>query len=323
MAQRRFQAIAESRPGERLGPLLRRRWPAYRRWWSSEGVERRPSFAACRRALREHMPELVPAWEAIVDAASGGDEEARFLSLWCPPGFATGCTQAVWTRGEPALLRNYDYAPQAFDAVVLRTLWSGHAVLAMADCVWGVLDGLNQDGLAVSLAFGGSSEQTDGFGVALVLRYVLETCRTIEAAHAVLRRVPVHQAYNLAFLDAHGQRLTLAIAPGREPVVRPLPFSANRLLAHGWPEQPSVIDTVRREALLQALWDDPDLDLEALTRRFLEPPLFRPLGADGWGTLYTACWRPGPGSLDLVWPEQSWRQSLAGFSEGERLVQWS
>ena len=45
----------------------------------------------------------------------GGDLEARFLSLWCPPAHIAGCSQMVWLnpagKEGPALLRNYDYSP--------------------------------------------------------------------------------------------------------------------------------------------------------------------------------------------------------------------
>ena len=62
--------------------------------------------------LREHLPELLPTWERLVELVGGGDLEARFLSLYDPPAFVAGCTQALWTHRTPALIRNYDYAPE-------------------------------------------------------------------------------------------------------------------------------------------------------------------------------------------------------------------
>ena len=52
----------------------------------------------------------------------------------------------------------------------------------MSDCLWGLLDGMNDAGLAVSLAFGGRRVLGDGFGIPLVVRYVLETCATVDEA---------------------------------------------------------------------------------------------------------------------------------------------
>ena len=76
----------------------------------------------------------------MVELVGGGDLEARFLSLYDPPAFVAGCTQALWTHRTPALVRNYDYAPSLFDGLILRSAWNGTGVVAMTDCVWGVLD---------------------------------------------------------------------------------------------------------------------------------------------------------------------------------------
>ena len=49
-------------------------------------------------------------------------------------------------------------------------------MLGMSDCLWGLLDGVNDAGLAVSLTFGGRRDVGDGFAIPLVVRYLLETC---------------------------------------------------------------------------------------------------------------------------------------------------
>ena len=62
----------------------------------------------------------------------------------------------------------------------------------MSDCLWGLLDGINDAGLAVSLTFGGRRDVGDGFAIPLVMRYLLETCDTVDEARAALERIPVH-----------------------------------------------------------------------------------------------------------------------------------
>jgi predicted choloylglycine hydrolase len=267
------------------------------------------------------MPELVPAWERLADQFGGTDLVARFLSLWQPPPFISGCTQALWTRERPALIRNYDYPPDLCDAVLLHGRFT-RPTLAMADCLWGALDGINEDGLAVSLAFGGRRAQGQGFGITIVLRYILETCRTAREALAVLRRVPIHLPYNLAVLDRGGDWLTIFLSPDRAPEVRREPYSANRQDATSRPEDTRVADTVRREALLDNVMARPDETMERLADRFLQPPIYRPVKEGDWGTLYTACYRPGDGSVDLRWPGASWRQSIAAFTPGEQAIRY-
>lgn len=85
----------------------------------------------------------------------------------------------------------------------------------MLDCLWGLLDGVNDEGLAVSLTFGGRPQVGDGFGIPLVIRYVLEVCGTVGEAVDVLRRVPVHMSYNVTALDRAGGWATVYVAPDR------------------------------------------------------------------------------------------------------------
>ncbi len=54
-----FISVAEAHPGPVWAELFARHWPAYRRWWLREGVEARPTYLACRRALKKYMPELL------------------------------------------------------------------------------------------------------------------------------------------------------------------------------------------------------------------------------------------------------------------------
>ena len=153
-------------------------WPAYRAWYLKDGGADRPDLETCRRALTRHMPELVPTYERLVGLAGGDEMAARLLSLYRPPGFVVGCSQGAWTRGEPVLVRNYDYPVARLEGLVYLTEWTGRRVLGMSDCLWGLLDGVNDAGLAVSLTFGGRRDVGDGFGIPIVVRYLLEVCTT-------------------------------------------------------------------------------------------------------------------------------------------------
>ena len=150
------------------------------------------------------MPELVPIWSALV-AATGADElGARMLTLYDPPPLLSGCSQAA-LPGEAALVRNYDYDPNLFDAVVLETRFAGTRVIGMADQLWGLLDGVNDRGLAVSFTFGGRRCAGRGFSVPIVVRYLLETCATVAEGVAALERIPVQAAYNVTLVDRHAR----------------------------------------------------------------------------------------------------------------------
>jgi predicted choloylglycine hydrolase len=307
-----FHAVAEPQPGPRLQARFAATWPAYRRWYLRDGDAARPSYPVVREALRAHMPELVPAWERIVELAGGGDVAARMLSLYDPPPLVTGCSQAVV---DGVLMRNYDFDPALLEGVIARTELT-RPVLGMSDCVWGLLDGINDAGLSLSLAFGGRRATASGFAMPLVVRYLLELCETTEQAVTTLARIPVQASYNLTILDRTGAAVTAHVAPDRPLSVGRALVATNHQHAVEWPEHAEAVRSQERERHMLDLIDDGDLALE----RFLEPPLYSTDYAGGFGTLYTAAYRPAEQAVEYRWPGLSWRQSFTAFEEGIRAV---
>ena len=55
---------------------------------------------------------------------------------------------------------------------------------------------------------------------------------------------------------------------------------------------------------------------------FMAPPVYQTNFVRGYGTLYTAVYRPADCSAELVWPQQRWRQSCTRFQDGIRNVHY-
>ena len=309
-------AFAEDEPGDLIRDHLASTWPAFSRWWR-EGANARPTAAQARARLEEHMPELVPAWERLTGTITGpgAADAGPALALWNPPPFLTGCSQAAVLDGGPALIRNYDWDYRLFDAVVARTAYTGRRVLGMLDCLWGLLDGVNDAGLAVSLTFGGRPQVAEGFGIPLVIRYVLETCATAEQAVAALRRIPVHMSYNVTVLDAAGQRATVYLAPDRPPRVTDRAVATNYQGQVEWEPYAAAIRTVERQEHLEHLLAE-HADAAAVVAACLRSPLYATRFHEGFGTLYTAEYRPADGLARYYWPGRTWAQSLDAFDSG-------
>ncbi len=315
-----FRAVEEARPGAVWQGLFETFWPSYQRWYLQSGDAARPYYLPCVRALRSHMPELMPTYEKLVELAGGGDLQARFLSLFCPPPYVTGCSQAVWPGEHPMLVRNSDYPPQLCEGLILKTAWHGRQVIGMSDCIWGLLDGMNEDGLAVSLSFGGRREVGEGFGVPLVLRYVLETCtRTAEAAKA-LARIPVHMSYNVTLVDHRGEFATVYVAPGKRGQIRRTAAATNHQHKIEWHQHASATATVERHRRLLLMLQDSELDADELIGAFLRPPIYSGAYTRGFGTVYSAAYWPTEGRANFFWPGSEWPQSFAHFAPGERLI---
>jgi predicted choloylglycine hydrolase len=315
-----FRALQELELGPRWRAVFEERWPHYRTWFLREGEEARPSFATSVRMLKAHMPELVPAYERVVELAGGGDLAARMLSLYKPPPYLAACSQGAWTReGGPILVRNYDYAPSRFEGTIWSTRLLKRRVLGMSDCLWGLLDGMNDDGLAVSLTFGGRRVLGDGFGIPIVVRYVLETCATVDEAAAALARLPYSLSHNLTVIDRDLRVLTAYLSPDREPILREFPAATNHQGIVEWPEQAKATRTIEREQAIVGLLEDPAVDADAFAERFLRAPLFSTSYANGFGTLYTAVYRPAERTAELRWPTARWALGFDAFEEGEHV----
>ena len=312
--------IREGRPGSRWQALFEATWGAYRSWYASEGLEQRPDLAVGRGALSRYMPELVPTWERLVRLGGGDELAARMLSLWDPPAFAPGCSQLVTGGQSRALVRNYDYDPHLFENVVYSSRFTRRRVIGTGDCLWGLLDGMNDDGLAVSLTYGGRRGTGVGFAIPLVVRYLLEVCATVGEARAVLERLPVAAAYNLTFSDRAGAVVTAFVAPDRRPEYFAAGLATNhRGLVPDEPERARRLGSVVRQDALRVL-DRSAADPEDAVAAFLEPPLYNTAYSRGFGTLYTAVYRPDEGILDCVWPDTTWTHSFDSPDETLEVV---
>lgn len=301
-----FHLIDEPEPGPRWQALFGALWPGYRAWYLQDGEAARPGVDRARNALHRHMPELVPTWTALVELTGGDPTAARMLTLYDPPRFLPGCAQVAIPGPDPVLVRNYDYHPDLCERVIYSSCFTGRRVIGTGDCLWGLLDGMNQDGLVASLTFAGEAGSGTGFGIPLVIRYVLETASTVAQAVAVLRRIPVHMAYNVTLLDRSGERCTVLVRPGAAAEVFDLGAVTNhRGTVPRDPRHAARFRSVERQRALFALLDaapEPAAAVDA----FLRPPLYNTEFGRGFGTIYTAAYRPAAGTVEYAWPGSRW-----------------
>lgn len=276
------------------------------------------AMAECVSVLRAHMPELVPTLDALVERFAGvveaceRDEFVRFLTLWNPPRLVRACSQLVCDTAEgPMLVRSYDHHPRLFDGVVLGSAWNDASVLAMTDCLWGALDGMNEHGLAVALAFGGRRVVGEGFAAPLIVRYVLETCATAEDAREVLARVPSYMPYTFSVVDAEGEFVTAFLGPGRTPRLVARRAATNHQGAVEWGAYAKQTQSVRRLEAVESLLHE-SLEREEIVRAFLREPIWRSDYERASGTLYVARYDVGGCELELCWPSERRRVPLAG-----------
>jgi len=309
-----LKAVKEEKPGAKWQKLFEKYWPFYHKWFIREGLTKRTGYTTSRNKLKKHMPELLGIYEQLSDLAGGGDIASRFLSMYNPPQYLNACSQLVWDKTPLALIRNYDYDLRKFEGALLYTNWL-QPVIAMSDCVWGALDGMNYSGLSISLAFGGRRIVGEGFGIPIILRYILETCSTASEAIKVLQRIPSHMAYNVTVLDSNGNYATVYLSPDRSPVVTELPFGTNHQVLIDWEDYASATYTRERQYFLESCLANKNESLDSIKKYFLEAPLFNTQYEKGFGTLYTSIYYPHKKSMQLIWQKRSLEQSFENFTE--------
>lgn len=315
-SQKRFQAVDEPYPGEKWLAYYHATLPGYRRWFASKGEQQRPSLRQCRSALQTYMPEFVLLWEHLIELTQADDDDARLLSFYCPAPNLAGCSQATWTRYTPVLVRNYDYAPEYCEGRVMKTCWNNTQVIASTDCLWGVLDGMNEHGLSVSLSFGGKDLVSEGFGIPIILRYVLEFCATVDEAATALCRIPAHMAYNVTLLDAYGQVRTVELSPFSNPNVTCKPFAVNHQGDFALSNYALFSRSHERQQYIINKLYDPLSSIESFVDAFEYSPLFAANYAQGFGTLYTAIYNPQLRAMEYRWPNRArMYQSFSCFEE--------
>jgi predicted choloylglycine hydrolase len=308
---KRFVAEREDEPGE----AWRTRFAAGRDeavgWYLGSGRGPPPSPVECRAALRNHMPELVPHYDKACALVGDDDLAHCILSHYRPPPIVHGCSQAIWLgTGGPALVRNYDFPLNVVSDRFELTAWSGHRVIAKTQRPWGgCLDGMNEDGLVASITDGGSGAQGRGFSVILLLRYVLETCSSVDQAVAALSRIPIALSQNVTLLDRRGQFATVFLGPDREPAVSLVPACTNHQ------EVTTKVGSLERQQIILAALEDQTMTLERLTEKFFEPPLYS--RREGFTTVYTAVYLPTEGRVDYLWPSVRWIQRFNHFVAAE------
>jgi len=297
-----FQIIDEATLGEKWLKFYQASIQSYRKWFVQEGEFSRPSYQVCANAFEQYMPEFLPFWQDLIKLTDANDLEARLLSFYCPSPYVSGCSQAVWSRYNPILVRNYDYDLDLSEARIIKTKWFDTEVIASTDCLWGVLDGINEHGLSVALSFGGTSDRGQGFGIPIILRYVLEFCQTTEQAIEVLKRIPSHMAYNITLIDSHYHIATVELKPKNITLVSHVPIAVNHQGDFELSNYAIFSKSHERKKFLIEKLYDPLINIENFIDSFEYAPLFTDNYQEGFGTIYTAIYNPTLKAAEYRWP---------------------
>ena len=318
-----FRAVRNNSSNHKWQSVFNTHWPAYKQWYESKKQDRinAGELAIAVKKLKSTMPEIMPIYEQLCERVNGDPVAMQFLTLYQPPAYLINCSQAVFFDEEPILIRNYDLSPDLSENTILYTNWQDRKVMATNECLWGADDGINDAGLAISLTFGGRKDVGSGFGIPLIMRYVLQTCETVGQAITQLKRIPSHMAYNVTLVDKSADFATVMVAPDQAAVVTKQGVATNHQEKILWPEQASFSKTVQRKKHLESVLKQAGLDERMLVNEFHRSPLYSTQYGQSFGTVYTAVYKPLSGAMAYHWPNEKWMHRFDRFNESEKVIE--
>jgi predicted choloylglycine hydrolase len=118
--------------------------------------------------------------------------------------------------------RNYDFWPRGYEArFALVQARGSYASIGGSHQLTGRLDGMNEHGLTlVNMEVRRGMILPRAMPYTLLYRMVLERCKTVDEAVALLAKTPRQTANNLMLMDAAGNRAVVEITPEKVVVRR-------------------------------------------------------------------------------------------------------
>ena len=160
-----------------------------------EILEEKKAFAAkCEKICRTVYPSILEEMEGFCSSSGIAMEEwsTRFFTIYAFPPFQ-GCTCLAVGGENGYLARNSDFLPQAAS---LCSSYVFHfpetkSFFANSTTPTQMEDGVNEYGLAVGLTFVYPKVHKAGLNAGMLVRYVLEKCRTTKEAIDFLQEIPI------------------------------------------------------------------------------------------------------------------------------------
>ena len=172
----------------------------------------RLAFAtACLPTYRRYFPTILEEIEGIALAQNCDPEllQAVLFSMYAlPPELHCSCF-AISQGGQILLGRNSDFytaLEEENKAVEYRLSGSPPAVLGHTTAFAELEDGVNAHGLAAGLTAVCPTVPRPGLNAGLLLRLLLETCRSVEEAVTLIRGLPLASAQTLILADASDRK---------------------------------------------------------------------------------------------------------------------
>lgn len=179
----------------------------------------------CANEYKRCFPEVLEEIRGIADGNEVPVETlyALLFSMYCFE-FANKCTCfAFSTDNEIVFARNSDFLV-SLEKLYMNCLYrlnGSYAFNGNTTAFVQMEDGINQHGLAVGLTFVYPHVRKPGLNAGILLRCLLETCKTTAEAIEKLKTLPIASAQTFTIADRNGKIAVVECNPNDLEIIRP------------------------------------------------------------------------------------------------------
>lgn len=171
--------------------------------------EKRIAFAKdCEPFYQTHYPQILEEIKGLADGqqASYDNMLAVLLSMYCIMPEQKCTNVCMHTNNGVYLARNSDFLV-SLEKEYLNCIYKldyGYHFTGNTTAFIEMEDGINEYGLAVGLTSVYPTVLKPGMNAGMILRYLLEKCKTVDEAVMELKRLPIASSQTFAIADATG-----------------------------------------------------------------------------------------------------------------------
>lgn len=189
-------------------------------------TEERKKFAKeCLPIYEKYYPEVLEEIKGLADGQNSSYEDfyTFLLSMYCFE-FDNHCTCiAVKNNNNILFGRNSDFLV-SLEKLYMNCLYNLDNVYAFNGNTTAFIemeDGINEYGLAVGLTFIYPTVIKAGFNAGMIVRYLLEKCKTTDEALSLLKSIPIASQQTLTIADRTGNIVVVECNCKEIEIIRP------------------------------------------------------------------------------------------------------
>ncbi|MBO1304599.1 acyl-CoA--6-aminopenicillanic acid acyltransferase [Enterococcus sp. 669A] len=212
--------------------------------------ERNQFAAKCLPIYQQYFPEILTEIKGIADGQGIFERplQAVLFGMYClMPG--AHCSSFIVRNKKGSILgRNSDFLTATED-LCLNTYYQLEAddhynFLGNTTAFVEMEDGINEHGLALALTSVAPCRVQPGLNVGMLLRLILERCKTIGEAVQLIQEIPIAGSGTLVVGDAKKQGILVELSPDKT-IVKYLSQSTDYLIATNMFHTPEMLELNR------------------------------------------------------------------------------